>query len=164
MTASAQAPEHEPGPPRADRDRGFTLVEAVIVIVLMGIVVLPVLTAVQTLIIASSTSRAAARVETAVVNATDRVLRAPKRCNYTVYVQAAVLTEGWSADRASVTHQYYVPGAMPNQPGTWQAGPPGSPGCPTASATDGLVQKLTITVRSPDGRAQRTIEVVKSDV
>lgn len=146
------------------RDAGFTLIEAVIVLALMVIVVLPIMTAVTTSVRASATNRAAAQVETAIVNAYDRVNRAPKRCDYTVFVQAAVLTQGWPADRASVQQQYYVPGASPAEAGTWMSGAAATPGCATTSPTDGLVQRVTITVTSLDGKVQRSIQVVKSDV
>ena len=61
------------------RDAGFTLVEAVVTIALMSIVVVPVLGAVMASIEASSRSRSAAQIETVIVNASDRVNRAPRR-------------------------------------------------------------------------------------
>jgi Tfp pilus assembly protein PilE len=151
-------------PAEQSGDRGFSFVEAVIVIVLLGTVTAPMLTATRSAVISSSGNRAAAKVETALVNATDRVLRAPKRCNYVQYVQAAVLTEGWRADQATATHAYYVPAATPASPGTWVQGPASHPACPTPSATDGLVQRVTITITSSDGKISRTLHVVKSDV
>jgi len=147
-----------------DRDSGFSIVEIVIAIVLMGTVVIAVLNAVTMSVKASSVSRSAAQVETAVVNAADRVNRAPKRCDYTIYAQAAVQTEGWAPDAATVTHEYYVPGSDATVQGTWQTGVAGSPGCPGPSPSDLLVQRVTISITSPDGKVRRTIEVVKSDV
>ena len=109
-----------------DRDSGFSIVEIVIAIVLMGTVVIAVLNAVTMSVKASSVSRSAAQVETAVVNAADRVNRAPKRCDYTIYAQAAVQTEGWAPDAATVTHEYYVPGPEATVAGSWQTGAAGS--------------------------------------
>ncbi|MGA7757572.1 MAG: prepilin-type N-terminal cleavage/methylation domain-containing protein [Ilumatobacteraceae bacterium] len=149
---------------KGGRDGGFSLVEVVIAIVLMGTVVVAILNAVSTSVKASSVSRSAAQVETAVVNAADRVNRAPKRCDYTIYVQAAVQTEGWSPDTASVTHEYYVPGVDATVEGTWETGAAGSPGCSGPAPTDLLVQRVTISITSPDGKVRRNIEVVKSDV
>jgi type II secretory pathway pseudopilin PulG len=149
---------------RSDPDAGFSIVEIVIAIVLMGTVVVAILNAVSTSINASSVSRSAAQVETAVVNAADRVNRAPKRCDYTIYAQAAVQTEGWDPDRAVVTHEYYVPGSDATVQGTWETGAAGSPGCPGPAPTDLLVQRVTISITSPDGKVRRNIEVVKSDV
>jgi type II secretory pathway pseudopilin PulG len=144
-------------------DAGFTLVEIVITVALMAVVVIAVLTAVSTSITASATGRSAAQVETAIVNAADRVNRAPKRCDYKIYVQAAVQTQGWPASTASVTQEYYTPGVNAKTAGTWQAGPLGS-ACPGAAPADLLVQRVTIHLTSPDGAVRRTIQVVKSDV
>jgi type II secretory pathway pseudopilin PulG len=149
---------------RSDPDAGFSIVEIVIAIVLMGTVVVAILNAVSTSVRASSVSRSAAQVETAVVNAADRVNRAPKRCDYSIYAQAAVQTEGWEPDRATVTHEYYVPGSDATVQGTWQTGVAGAPGCPGPAPTDLLVQRVTISITSPDGKVRRNIQVVKSDV
>lgn len=146
-----------------DGDRGFSVTEMVIAIVLMGTVMAALMTAVFTGIRASSTSRNAARVETAIVNAADRVNRAPKKCDYTIYAQAAVQTEGWPAENAQVTHEYYIPGVDSSASGSWTPGPTSTPGCP-AVATDLLVQRVTITISSPERDVSRTIQVVKSDV
>ncbi len=146
------------------RDRGFSLIEVVIAIALVGVVVLPILKAVATSIVASATSRSAAQVETALVNAADRVNRAPLHCDYHVYAQAAVQTQGWSADRVTLTQYYYVPGATAAAAGTWVAGPAATPACEIGTPTDGLVQKVRMSITSPDNKVTRTIEVVKSDV
>lgn len=150
--------------PQRHDDRGYTLTEVVIAMVLIGIVVLGMLEAVRTSVQASSTSRAAAQVETAVVNAADRVNRAPKTCDYTIYAQAAVQTQGWDPGTASVEHEYYVPGPTATTNGTWQKGNASAPGCPGPDAPDLLVQRVTITITSPDVDVRRSIQVVKSDV
>jgi len=154
------------GTTRVDRraDRGFSLTEVVIAIALIGVVVLGMLEAIRVSVAASSLNRAAAQVETAVVNAADRVNRAPKRCDYTVYAQAAVQTQGWPAGNATVEHEYYLPGANASTAGTWQTGTAGAPGCPGQAPTDLLVQRITITITNPDGDVRRSIQVVKSDV
>ena len=146
------------------RDRGFSLIEIIITVTLTAIVVVAILNAVSTMVSSSATSRSAAQVETAIVNAADRVNRAPKRCDYTIYAQAAVLTQGWPASTATVTHQYYIPGADATSTGSWAEGPAGTPGCPGPAPADLLVQRVTISLTSPDGRVSRTIQVVKSDV
>lgn len=145
-------------------DRGNTLIEVVITVVLMAMVTVPVLTAVRATVSASATSRSSAQVETALVNAADRVNRAPKRCDYTMYAQAAVQTQGWPATTVSVTQQYYVPGPDARTPGTWVSGEPLAPGCSGPAPADLLVQRVTINLTSPDGAVHRTIQVVKSDV
>lgn len=138
----------------------------VIAIALVGVVVVPILKAVATSIVASSTSRSAAQVETALVNAADRVNRAPIHCDYIIYAQAAVQTQ-WgpeAASRITLAQYYYVPGASATVPGTWVAGPASSPACEIGTPTDGLVQKVRMSITSPDDKVTRTIEVVKSDV
>lgn len=136
------------------RDAGTTLIEIVIAITLAATVVIPLVSAVKTSITASSVSRAAAQAETAIVNAADRVNRAPQTCDYTVYAQASVETAGWDAGRATVSHQWYNP--LTN---AWVDG-----GCRFAAPTDDLVQKVTITITTPDQGLARSIQVVKSNV
>lgn len=145
-------------------DDGFTLVEVVITVVLLGTVIVAIMSSVIASITASSTSRSAARVETAIVNAADRINRAPKRCDYSIYAKAAVQTEGWDPSRASVVQEYYVPGATAADAGTWATGKPASPGCSADEPTDLLLQRVTLTITSPDGKVTRSIQVVKSDV
>ena len=58
---------------RCRADEGFTLIEILITIVLMGTVVVTVLAAVQANLVASARSRSAARVESAIVNVADRI-------------------------------------------------------------------------------------------
>ncbi|MEK7426079.1 MAG: pseudouridine synthase, partial [Actinomycetota bacterium] len=78
-------------------DRGFTLVEVVLTISLIGIIIVPILDATFTSIRASTTSRESAEVETVLQNAADRVNRAPTLCGYQIYVEAAALAKGWQA-------------------------------------------------------------------
>jgi prepilin-type N-terminal cleavage/methylation domain-containing protein len=145
---------------RATRsDRGFTFVEVVVTVTLMAIVVAPILAAVSTAVRESSRSRSAAQVETTIVNAADRVNRAPKVCDYNVYVKAAVRAQQWDESRASIVEEHYVPPADLSQQGQWVPG-----ACEIDTATDLLVQRITITIKSPDGKVSRTIQVVKSDV
>lgn len=146
------------------RDRGFSLVEVAIAVTLLGIVVVAMIDAVAASVSVSSTSRAVSQIETAVVNAADRVNRAPITCDYTVYAQAAVQTQGWDASLASVQQEFYVPGTSAGEAGTWVPGVPGAPACPGPDAPDLLVQRVTITIDSPDADLDRTIQVVKSDV
>ncbi|MCE9621901.1 MAG: prepilin-type N-terminal cleavage/methylation domain-containing protein [Actinomycetia bacterium] len=148
-----EAEPHEP------RDRGYTLVEVLVAVVLMGVAIVPIMMAGIVTIKSSASSRNAARVETVLANAADRVNRAGESCNYDVYVQAAAQAEGWSAEQATATYSYYVPAASPTTLGTWVAG-----ACPGVTWPDGLVQKVTITVTAPNGHPTRTIEMVKSDV
>ena len=145
--------------PPAPRDRGSTLTEVLVAIVLIGVAIVPIMMAGIVTIKASSSSRNAAKVETVLANAADRVNRANEGCDYTVYVQAAAQAAGWAPTQASATYSYYVPAASPTTLGTWVAG-----ACPGGSRPEGLVQLVTITVTGPNGQPTRTMEVVKSDV
>ena len=171
MTLRRQPPEHiwtgesteSDVPEPLLRDPGFSFVETVIAIVLIGTVVVAGLTAVIASVKASAVSHSAAEVETAIVNASDRVNRATKSCDYTIYAQAAVLTEGWPASSVVVTQQYYEPSGDPTVAGEWKPGPAATPACPGVKS-DLLVQQVTIQITSPDRNISRSIQVVKSDV
>lgn len=148
------------------RDEGFTLVEVVMTIVLISMTILPIIDATFTSIRASTTVREVAEVDTVLQNAADRVNRAPTRCDYKVYVEAAAQSKGWNTSAISATYQYYVPGtsALAADAGTWAAG-----GCPLGidgqpNRTPRLIQLVTISLRSESGTINRSIQVVKSDV
>jgi prepilin-type N-terminal cleavage/methylation domain-containing protein len=139
-------------------DAGFSFVEIVVTIVLLGIIVVPIMAAVRATVRASSVSGEAARVETAIINAADRINRAPMSCDYTMYAQASVQTAGWEALQASVSMRHYdlQSGAL---------APESDGGCVpgTFVPSDGLVQLVTITIVSPQHQIERHIQVVKSD-
>ena len=144
---------------RRDRDAGYSLAEVVVAIVLMGIAVIPTMMVGIVSIRTSSQTRTSARTETVLANAADRVNRASEGCSYDVYVESAALTEGWSSDTISATYEYYEQASDPSTIGIWHSG-----ACPGPVRPDGLVQKVTIHVTSPDGRITREMVVVKSDV
>lgn len=145
-------------------DKGFSIVEILVAIVLMGTVGIATMSATWAGVRASAQSRTAAHVETAIVNAVDRIIRAPKRCDYTIYAQAAVQTEGWPPSSATLIQEYYVPGPDAITNGQWLAGAATAPACAGPAPADLLVQRVTIQISSPDGGIRREIEVVKSDV
>ncbi len=145
--------------PAVLRDCGYTLTEVLVAVTLMGVAIVPIMTAGIVTINASASSRNAARVESVLANAADRVNRAGESCDYDVYVQAAAQAEGWSGAQATASYSYYVPAASPTTLGTWVAG-----ACPGGVRPDGLVQKVTITVTAPNGQPTRTIAMVKSNV
>lgn len=159
--ADAPTPTDEASRPRhvTQRDGGYSLIEIVIAITLMALLVVPILAAVQMSISSSSRGRSAAQVETAIVNAADRVNRAGVSCDYLEYVQAAVRSQGWDGDRATVVQEHYVRPTALDGAGSWAAG-----ACELTTPTDFLVQRVTITIASPDNSVSRSIQVVKSDV
>ena len=147
----------------AARDDGFSLVEVVMTIALIGIVVVPLLVASATSITASSRTREAAETETVLQNAADRLNRAPVACNYDQYVRAALKAKGWDPSLVTATYEYYAPGktVLASTPGSWAPG-----GCDGdgASRRAMLIQRVTITVDSPSHTVHQTIRVIKNDV
>ena len=141
------------------RDAGFSLTEVLVAVVLMSMAVIPILLACIMTIKTSSQVRTAAKVETILANAADRVNRAREGCDYDVFIEAAALSQGWSSGQAVAQYQYYEPADLPTSAGSWHDG-----ACPGDIRPNGLAQKVTITVTSPDGSVHRTMEVVKSDV
>lgn len=147
-------------PSRTD-DRGFTVVELAITIALLGVVVVPFLLSTTVGIKSSGVSRVVAEVNTVLQNAADRVNRAdPGTCHYTSIVQAAAIEHGWSPDRASAIEREWKAGPTP------RAGDPGEWVLPTCSGIPDptLIQRVDITVSSPDGKVTRKLQMVKSDV
>ncbi len=163
LDAECVDPEAPRAAARRRRDGGFTFTETVVTVVLLGVVIVPILAAVRAAIRTSSVADAAAQVETVLVNAADRVQRAPNvdtdACDFAAYAQAAAVSTGWDASTVSVRQQYL-------DAGQWKEGPASGPACPdTGNPADGrLAKRITITVSSPDDRVTRTIQVVKSDV
>ncbi len=148
--------------PETPRDGGFSFIEIVVTVVLMGVVLLPILVAVRTGVQTSVTTRTAAEVETVLVNAVDRVYRAdragPFACDVTSPVAASVEAFGWDpVTSVMVGHEYLDPA------GIWQADSTGT-ACPGGVFQERLVQRVTITVISPDGQISRALEVVRGDV
>jgi Tfp pilus assembly protein PilV len=145
-------------------DAGFSFVEIMMTIVLMGLVLVPLMNASIMAVKASSSSRRVAELQTVLLNAADRVNRANVNCDYLVYIQAAAQTKGWDPDQASATYEWYQPGSSATVPGTWQTGPAATPGCNGSAPTQNLVQRVTITMTSPEANLSRTIVMVKSNV
>ena len=137
-------------------DRGSTLVEIVISIVLIGMVVVSMMAALRSSITASSVVFEAVKVETVLLNAGDRVARAPQLCEYEVYVDAAALAEGWPVTATSVTVDLLATNT--GDPTDWV-----TQACPDDVGPFD-VQRMTITASNPDGSITRTLTVVKSNV
>ena len=151
--------EGRDGSATSTTDGGFSLVEIVITIMLMGTVLLAIMETSIGGIKASSESTDLAKIETVLQNAADRVNRASLRCDYDMFVQAAAQVAGWPPAQATATYRYYVAGADATKPGSWQNGP-----CSTPGVAGKDVQLVTITIVSPNGKVQRSMQVVKSNV
>lgn len=142
------------------RDRGFSFVEVLVTIVLLGTMVIAILTATRAQITSSRTSREAAQVESALLAAAERVERAPRgdfECDLSGPVYAAAQLELGVSDVEAPTYALldyehltalgWVPGACPG--GVYQLG---------------LVQRIGITMIHPESGLTRKLEVLKGDV
>jgi hypothetical protein len=139
------------------RDTGSTFAEVLIAIVLIGTVLLGLLTATRAQVIASRTSREAARVQSALLVAADRVERAPIGCDFSGPVEAAAqlslgVSELEAPSYAQLRYEYLTATG-------WEDG-----ACPGDVHQPNLVQRIGITMISPDTGLARTLEVVKGDV
>lgn len=145
------------------RDAGVTLVEVLITIVLLGTMVAGILTLTQTSIIASKTSEEAARVESALITAAERVERADRLqfpCDDTLPAPveaAAQLKLGVSED--DVENYAWIETEHLDGSGRWAPG-----ACPGGVYQPNLVQRITITMVSPDTGLSRSLEVIKGDI
>lgn len=142
------------------RDRGVTLVEALVTVSVMGIIIVPVMYALMTSIKVSAMTMEAAEVQTVLQNAADRVNRAPRSACYQSYAEAAAVSE-WGAaatGAVSVVEHRYVPG-FDGDAVVWT---PAS--CASPLPSSGTVQSIVITVTSPYMDVSRSVEVIKSEL
>lgn len=139
------------------RDRGVSIIEIVITISLLGLVVAGLLTAVRTTVTASSVAYEGGDAETLLLNAADRVNRAPQLCEYEEYVDAAALAQDWSTSTISSRVELLVDNTG-NPAADWITQP-----CP-ADVGPFDVQRVVITVTTPENQIIRTLTAVKSSV
>lgn len=153
----------EPDDAPSRRDEGVTLIEILITIVLLGTLVAGILTLTQTSIIASKTSEDAARVESALLTAAERVERAdrllfpcdddlPKPVEAAAQLKLGVTPE--QAPTYAKVRTEHLDGT-----GKWATG-----ACPGGVYQPNLVQRITITMTSPDTGLTRSVEVIKGDI
>ena len=142
--------------PKRSDDRGSTLIEVVIAILLTGLVVVGLMAGIRTSVTASSIAYEGAQLETVLINAADRVSRAPQLCEYEDYVDAAALAQGWPVSTLSVSAELLI--ANTGASSDWAA-----QACPD-DVQPFDVQRMTITATTPDGELTRTMTVVKSNV
>ncbi len=169
--------------PRNGSPDGFTLVEVLIALVLLGTIVITVMIGMRTIIAASSTSDEQAKVEAVLTSAADRLRAADYvPCpgvdgDYAHLSAAAAASVGWDASQVSIIDiQYWDPtlggadddGDYVDADGGWQeVNSLVTPsGCQSDInlTTSRTLQKIVMQVSSPDASIVRTIEVVKTPV
>lgn len=139
-------------------DRGVGLVEVLVAIALLGLVVVPLLLAVTAAVTGSNRVREVAALDTVLIDAADRLNRAPNGlCDYRLYVDAALAEEGWEDTPVSLVYRHRVRTATTLGIGPWQPG-----ACPLTDVM-AFAQSITVSITSPTGET-RSVEVVKSDV
>lgn len=144
------------------RDAGFSLVEMVVTVTLMGLAMVPIMIAALSLITTSSYNRNATKVETVLANAADRLNRTPESCtvdNYRGVIVAAVSVPKWDESLVTTQFSYFVPGPTVGDAGTWAEGL-----CPPNALAKDVVQMVKISLTSPDGKVHRSMQVVKSKI
>lgn len=141
----------------AEGDGGFSYVELVVAVVILGIIVVPVFDVFTSVIAGSSKATADVEVDMVMQSVADRVNRAAMSCDYTPYAEAAAEMAGWPGSATTVSHMRYAAGAGGTV--TWIAG-----ACPPGGVNVTLVQLVQVKMTDPDSGAVRTLQVVKSDV
>lgn len=158
---------------RPDPDGGFSLVETVMAVALLGIAAASILGGLWTAIRVSRVGNDVAKVEAVLSSAADRLtgwvyLPCPEQDaagGYLPVVQAASGAVSWPASTVAITEiRYWSPSS--SSTGSWGTENGIGAECNQAVglSTSRVLQKITLRVTSPDGRSTRALEVVKNDV
>jgi len=158
---------------RTRHDRGNTLIEVLIAIVLMGTIVLSLVVAVQVTIRLSRTSNDQAKAESVLGSAADRVANfaynpcpGPDGGEYLGIAQAAANAVGWTSPVVTIDEITYWHPATPTSSAQWLAtnGLSATECTPGITLTDArTLQKIRIRVTAPNGGYTRAIDVVKAN-
>jgi prepilin-type N-terminal cleavage/methylation domain-containing protein len=155
-------------------DGGFSLIEMIVAVSLMGIAAVSILGGLWSATRVSRIGNDKAKVEAVLSSATDRLTgwaylpcpAADANGGYLPVVQAASATVGWPSSTVAILDiTYWSPTG--DATGSWSAtnGLAGADCNPAVGLTNArTLQKVTIRVTSPDGRTSRQLEVVKNDV
>ena len=156
------------------RDDGFSLIETIVAVSLMGVAAVAILGGLWTAVRVSSVGNDKAKAEAVLSSAADRLtgwayLPCPEEDvsgGYLPVVQAAPATVDWPGSVVTILDiQYWAPTG--DSSGSWsnENGLGGSDCNPAVGLTNSrTLQKVTLRVTSPDGRTVRQLEVVKNDV
>jgi prepilin-type N-terminal cleavage/methylation domain-containing protein len=153
-------------------DHGYTLIEMLVAIVLMGSIVLSIMGGMWAVVRASRQNDSRAKVQAVLGAAGDSIINY-KHWNcpetnqaYVQWAQKAASSVGWESSTVAITqYRYWDPSA----PGVdkWKPTNSLSPTeCNSLAALTPIktLQKLTITVTSPDGQYTNSLDIVKADI
>jgi len=150
-------------------DRGYTLVEILVSIVLMGTIVLSIMTGMWTVIRVSRQNDDRAKVQAVIGSAADRIanyqyVACPEDANtYQVIGEVAASVVGWEATSVEIIrYQFWDPdiGSWADNNSIQGADCNQSVGLTTSKT----LQKMTVRVTSPGAGYSSTLDVVKSDI
>jgi hypothetical protein len=147
---------------RTPRDEGTSLVEVLVAVVILGIAVPALLSALATAALTSGVHRGQADAHIVLVSAAESLrddARNPFSCTLTTYNSLAGVTlpAGWSAGNVRLELAAVPPSIDAPQSGYWSDGAFKTAAC--GAITD--LQRLTLTATSPDGRADEQLTVFK---
>ena len=150
-------------------DRGYTLVEMLVAIVLMGTIVLAIMGGMWAVVRASAQNDERAKVQAVLGAAGDgisnyRYIACPEIDEgYEPFGQKAAAAVGWPLDSVEiVAYQYWNPDTETWDENNSIQGDECNPN--VGLTTSKTLQKLTIRAAAPGGGYTATIDIVKSDI
>jgi prepilin-type N-terminal cleavage/methylation domain-containing protein len=164
----------EPGAP--ERDRGYTLIEMLVAIVLMGGIVLSIMGGMWGVVRASKSNDERAKVQAVLGVAADALIAStphvycpePKDDNvfltYITQAKKAADSVGWEKSTVEITSYKYWNSAAGTWSNTNSSLASGQCSKQAAFTPNQTMQLITLRVTSPSGSVVGTLDVVKTDV
>jgi hypothetical protein len=154
------------------RDRGASMIEILVSILLMGVAVSTILPARWVSVRASQTSDSQAEVLAVLSDSANRLSRAgwvicpqdDATGGYKVQVDAAAAEKGWGPGAVGITafSCWDLAAQIWTMTNTLEDG--GCAGVDDSMTPDQTLQRVTVTAATPDGRFTRSIEVILGDM
>lgn len=158
---------------RDSEDGGYTLIEMLVAIMLMGTVVLSIMGGMWAVVRASAQSDERAKSQAVLGAAGDALTNyghincpEPEDDSMNTYlglVQKGATNVGWALDSVQITaYQFYNPATNTWEPNNSVQGTECDPGA--GLTPEKTMQKMTVTVTSPTGRSTQSVDIVKVDI